>query len=198
VALLYLWPIAYLARRTDGAARALERGAGAAEGLSRRIGYAAAWLTLALVGLQFVVVLLRYVFGIGSIALQESVLYLHASLFLLAGAYTLLVDGHVRVDMFYRTAKPKARAMVDFAGAYLFLLPFMLTAFVMSYPYVASSWAVHEGSRETSGIQGVYLLKTLILIFAAMMLIQGFALAARAALRLTGRADEGEHHGATI
>ena len=74
--------------------------------------------------MQFAVVLLRYVFGLGSIWLQESILYAHAALFMLAAAWTLQKGGHVRVDVFYADAAPRTKALIDLLGALLLLLPF--------------------------------------------------------------------------
>src|SRR5262245_46437921 len=81
------------------------------------IGRAAAWCVLFMVVVQFAVVMLRYLFGIGSIWLSESILYAHATMFLLAAAWTLIAGGHVRVDIFYADASPRRRALVDFLGA---------------------------------------------------------------------------------
>jgi TRAP-type mannitol/chloroaromatic compound transport system permease small subunit len=124
----------------------------------------------------------------GSIKLQESVLYAHAGLFLLAAAWTLQSDGHVRVDIFYSQAKPRARALVDLLGAIFFLLPFAAVLMGLSIPYAERSWAILEGSREASGLPFVYLLKTLIPIFALLIGLQGVAQAIRAALLLGGAA----------
>jgi TRAP-type mannitol/chloroaromatic compound transport system permease small subunit len=145
------------------------------------VGRAAAWLALAVVLVQFTVVLLRYVFGIGSIWLQESILYAHAGLFMLAAAWTLAVGGHVRVDIFYAQASRRQRAWVDLLGTLLFLLPFMAALLVLSLPYVGRAWAIFERSRETSGLPFLFVLKTLIPLFALLMLLQGAALAIRAA-----------------
>jgi TRAP-type mannitol/chloroaromatic compound transport system permease small subunit len=150
------------------------------------IGRAAAWCCLFIVLAEFAVVVMRYALGIGSIRLQESVLYAHAALFMLAAAWTLQIDGHVRVDIFYAQAKPRTRALVDLAGAVVFLLPFAIVLGLLSTPYVARSWAILEGSRETSGLPFVYLLKTLIPLFALLLGLQGIAQAIRAALVLTG------------
>ena len=135
---------------------------------------------------EFAVVVMRYALGIGSIRLQESVLYAHAALFMLAAAWTLQVDGHVRVDVFYAQASPRRRAVIDLIGAVVFLLPFAIVLAVLSMPYVARSWAILEGSRETSGLPFVYLLKTLIPLFALLIGLQGIAQAIRAALVLAG------------
>jgi TRAP-type mannitol/chloroaromatic compound transport system permease small subunit len=148
------------------------------------IGRAVMWLSLAVVLLQFAVVVLRYAFGLGSIWLSESVIYAHAALFMLAAAWTLQVNGHVRVDVFYAEASPRAKALVDLLGALLLLLPFMAVILWFALPYVARSWAILERSRETSGLPLVYLLKTLIPLFALLMALQGIAQAIRAALAL--------------
>ena len=149
------------------------------------IGRAAAWLVLAIVVLQFALVLARYVFGLGSIWLTETVIYGHATLFLLASAWTLRAGGHVRVDVFYADASPRTRAIVDLAGALLLLLPFALVLLWLAAPYAARSWAVLERSQETSGLPLVFALKTLIPLFAVMMALQGVAQAIRAVQALT-------------
>lgn len=154
--------------------------------ITAAIGRTAAWCCLYVVLAEFAVVLLRYALGLGSIKLQESVLYAHAGLFMLAAAWTLQVDGHVRVDIFYAQAKPRARALVDLFGALLFLLPFAAVLGWLSLPYVERSWAILEHSREASGLPFVYLLKTLIPVFALLIGLQGVAQAVRAMLTLSG------------
>lgn len=154
--------------------------AGRIDRLNAAIGRTAAWLCLLVVLVQFAVVVLRYVFGIGSIWLTESIIYGHATLFMLAAAWTLREGGHVRVDVFYADAGPRRRALVDLCGALLLLLPFMLVLLWFALPYVARSWAILETSRETSGLPAVFLLKTLIPLFAVMMALQGIAQALRA------------------
>src|SRR3954453_16755198 len=150
------------------------------------IGRAASWCALAIVLMGFAVVLLRYVLGLGSIWLQESVLYAHAALFLLAAAWTLNEGGHVRVDVFYADASRRAKAWVDLVGTLLLLLPFCLAILWFSLPYVERSWAILERSRESSGLPLVFLLKTLIPVFALLLALQGVAQAIRAALILRG------------
>jgi TRAP-type mannitol/chloroaromatic compound transport system permease small subunit len=148
------------------------------------IGRAAAWLALAVVLLQFGVVLLRYVFGAGSIWLQETVVYAHAGLFMLAAAWTLAAGGHVRVDILYARATPRQQALIDLVGTLVFLIPFMTALLVLSLPYVARSWAIFERSREASGLPFVFVLKTLIPVFAGLMLLQGAAIVIRAGFAL--------------
>jgi TRAP-type mannitol/chloroaromatic compound transport system permease small subunit len=156
--------------------------------LNAAIGRTAAWCVLFMVVVQFAVVLLRYLFGTGSIWLSESVGYAHAGLFLLAAAWTLAAGGHVRVDIFYADASPRRKALVDLLGALLLLLPFMLSILILAAPYVSRSWATWERSRESSGLPLVFALKTLIPIFAVMMALQGMSMAVRA-LNVLRRAD---------
>ena len=148
--------------------------------LNGAMGRTAAWLALAVVLLQFSVVVMRYVFGAGSIWLTESIIYSHAALLMLAAAWTLQEGGHVRVDVFYADASPRTKAWINLLGACLLLLPFMAVLLYFSWPYVARSWAILERSRETSGIPAVFVLKTLIPLFAVMMALQGIAQAIRA------------------
>ena len=145
------------------------------------IGRAAAWAALFIVLMQFLVVVLRYAFDHGSIWLSESIIYGHATLLMLAAAWTLLEGGHVRVDVFYADTAPRTKAWVDLAGALCLLLPFMLVLAWFALPYVTRSWALLERSRETSGIPAVFLLKTLIPLFALLMALQGVSQAIRAA-----------------
>jgi TRAP-type mannitol/chloroaromatic compound transport system permease small subunit len=154
--------------------------AGRIDRCNTAIGRAAAWCALAIVLIGFAVVLMRYVLGVGSIWLQESILYAHAALFLLAAAWTLREDGHVRVDVLYAGAAPRTKAWIDLAGAMLLLLPFCAAILYFSAPYVARSWAILERSPEGSGLPLVFLLKTLIPLFALMMALQGVAQLIRA------------------
>jgi TRAP-type mannitol/chloroaromatic compound transport system permease small subunit len=146
------------------------------DSINEYIGRAMAWGTLLMVLVQFIVVIMRYVFGIGSIFMQESIIYLHALVFLVGGGYTLLYNGHVRVDIFYREMSKRKKAWVDLFGVILLLIPVAVLIFVSSYPYVASSWAALESSKESSGIHAVYLLKTTILAFAVLIIIQGISI----------------------
>lgn len=164
------------------------------DALNENIGKAVAWLALLMVIVQFIVVIMRYVFGIGSIFMQESIIYLHATVFMLGAGYTLLHNGHVRVDIFYREASPRRKAMVDIVGVAIFLIPVCALIWWGSWSYVANSWRVFEGSRETSGIQAVFLLKTVILVFVVLVVLQGISMAIRSLLTLAGveqkQADE--------
>src|SRR5947199_1687895 len=150
------------------------------------VGRAASWCAPFIVLAGFAVVLLRYVLGLGSLWLQESIIYAHAALFLLAAAWTLKVGGHVRVDVFYASATPRRKAWVDLLGALLLLLPFALAIISFALPYVERSWAILERSRETSGLPLVFLLKTFIPVFALLLALQGLAQIVRSMAILRG------------
>src|SRR5215813_8474890 len=165
---------------------ALVRLADLIDRFTRAVGQAAMWCVLAMVAIQFVVVVMRYALGVGSIWLQELIVYEHAALFMLAAAWTLQLGGHVRVDIFYAGARPRTKAWIDLAGALVFLFPFAIALAWLSWPYVARSWAILERSREASGLPLVFLLKTLIPLFAALLALQGLAQAVRAGLVLAG------------
>jgi TRAP-type mannitol/chloroaromatic compound transport system permease small subunit len=167
--------------------------ANAIDRINAAIGRVAMWCCLYAVLAEFAVVVMRYALGLGSIRLQESVLYAHAGLFMLAAAWTLQVDGHVRVDVFYAQARPRTRAVIDLFGALIFLAPFATVLTMLSVPYVARSWAILESSRETSGLPFVYLLKTLIPLFALLIGLQGVAQAIRAALVLAAPQSRRSH-----
>jgi TRAP-type mannitol/chloroaromatic compound transport system permease small subunit len=133
--------------------------------------------------LQFGIVLLRYVFGFSSIALNESVLYLHAALFMLGAGYTLLVDGHVRVDIFYARLGDTGRGRIDAFGHLCLLIPSMAALLYWSWPSVRNAWAILEGPISVGGIPAVFLLKSLIPAFCVLLLIQSAACLLRAIVR---------------
>ena len=142
-------------------------------------GRTVSWLSLFLVVVTFIVVVLRYVFDSGSIALQELSTYLHASVFLIGMAYTMQHNAHVRVDIFYARFSSRTKAWVDLFGALFFLLPFMLFISWISWQYIIDSWSVFEGSREAGGLPGVFLLKSLILVMTFLLSLQALAQVAR-------------------
>lgn len=154
--------------------------------LTTAIGRGAAWLVLVVVLIQFLVVLLRYAFGTGSIRLQESIFYAHALAFLFAAAWALKTGAHVRVDIFYRDARPRTRAVIDLLGGIFLLLPMAALILWVSLPYVRRSWTILEGSQEISGLPFVFLLKAAIPVFAVLLILQGIAEAVRAAAALGG------------
>ena len=165
----------------------LKRLASGIDALNDWIGRAVAWLTLGMVLVEFIVVLSRYVFGLGSTLMQESIVYMHATVFLVCAGYALAHNGHVRCDIFYAVMKPRTKAIVDILGTLFFLLPMCVLIWWMSWPYVKASWAVMEISQEGRlGIPAVYLLKTLILAFGGLLAVQAVSLTLQSGLLLAG------------
>ncbi len=156
------------------------------EQLNVWLGRGVAWLALCMVLVTFAVVLLRYWFNIGWIWLQETVTWMHAAVFMLAAAYTLANDEHVRVDIFYREAGPRYRALVDAVGSLFFLLPFAFFLVWSSWDYVQNSWSIHEGSREAGGLPypAVPLMKSFIPLTAVMLALQGCVILGRSLVLL--------------
>lgn len=138
-------------------------------------GRGVAWLTLAMVLFTCFIVIARKFFDWGSIGLQESVVYMHAAVFMLGAAYALKHGAHVRVDLFFRDMSRRRQALVDLLGLLIFALPFTAFLVWVSLDYVQVSWSQSEGSREAGGLPYVYLLKTMIPLAGALLLLQGIA-----------------------
>lgn len=149
------------------------------DGLNRQLARVIRWLALLMVLAQFAIVVGRYVFGVNSIAAQESVLYMHATLFMLAAGYTLLVDKHVRVDVFYAGLSSSAQRRIDIFGHLFLLLPSMAALLYWSWPSVRNSWKILEGPIAVGGIEAVFLLKSLIPAFCVLVMLQSAALLIR-------------------
>ncbi len=144
--------------------------------INQAIGRFSSWLIFFMMILTVVTVVLRYGFGIGSIALQEMANYCHASAFLLAAAYTLRADEHVRVDIFYNKMNAKQKAWVDALGCIGLLIPFSLFLILASWPFFVSAWEIKESSAEAGGLAFVYLLKGLIPLSMLFLLLEAFGL----------------------
>jgi len=171
---------------TPGNGATLRALVAALEAVADRTGRVVSWLSFLMVLVTFLVVVLRYAFDLGWIAMQESVTYMHAALFMLGAAYTLRRNGHVRVDIFYQKLSRRGRAWVDLLGTLLLLIPVGIFIAWIGWDYVFKSWAFMEGSREAGGIPAVYLLKTLMIVMPALVLIQGLAWILRTGLFLAG------------
>ncbi len=157
------------------------------DGLNRQVGRVVGWLTLGTVLVCAAVVLLRYVLKIGFIWMQELYVWIHACVFMLGAGYALLLDKHVRVDLWLQRQPARTRAWVEIMGCTAFLLPWIGVLAWVSVPYVARSWAILEVSPQSGGMSGLFLLKTVVLVFCVLFGLQGLARAARAALLLMGR-----------
>ena len=134
---------------------------------------------LAMLVAQFLIVVARYVFGINYIATQEAVLYLHATMFMLGAGYTLLVDGHVRVDIFYDKLGWLGKRRIDLFGHLVLLMPAMVAVIYWSWPAVVNSWKILEGPISVGGIKAVFLLKSLIPMFCVLVLLQSASIVLR-------------------
>ena len=161
--------------------RALER---FIDGLNERAGRMLAWIALVMVLVQFLVVVMRYVFAIGNIALQESIWYMHGILFMIGAGYTLLHNGHVRVDVIYGEASERYKAVIDLLGTIVFLIPVSIATFWLSRDYVINAWKVWEGSTEVSGLPLIWAYKTVIWVFAALLFLQALSLLGKSVRKL--------------
>lgn len=157
--------------------------------LNEIIGNAMSWVTLAVVLTTFAVAVLRYGFDLGWVWMQESYVWMHGIVFTVCAAYTLLHDGHVRVDIFYRTSSERFRAWVNLLGSLFLLMPMLAVIWWSSYPYVLLSWRRLEESPEAGGLHGLFLFKTAILVFCGLLALQGLALMLRSAFILRQRPD---------
>ncbi|MEQ9561921.1 MAG: TRAP transporter small permease subunit [Woeseiaceae bacterium] len=149
--------------------------------VSDAVGRAASWLTFVMVIATFVIVVLRYAFGTSFIWLQESLIWMHAVVFMIGASYTLQHDEHVRVDIFYRDMSNKRRALVNAFGVLLFVFPLCVFIFYQSFDYVTAAWSLREISHDAGGLPypAIPLLKSLLLLMPLTVGLQGLALLLR-------------------
>ncbi len=149
--------------------------------ISHASGRLTAWLTLFMVVATTVIVVMRYVFDAGLIWLQESVIWMHAAVFMVGAAYTLLHEEHVRVDIFYRNMSERWRAITDFGGVIVFLLPLCGFLAFKAYDFAAASWSIHESSREPGGLPYplIPILKSIVVVMPILVALQGVSLLRR-------------------
>jgi TRAP-type mannitol/chloroaromatic compound transport system permease small subunit len=150
-------------------------------------GRAFSWLALASVLLCFAVVVMRYAFATTQLWMQDLYVWFNGAMFMGVAGYTLLVDGHVRVDIFYRPARVRRKALLDLVGVVLFLLPFCAVVWIWGFEYVQRAWLLREGSVNPGGMPGLYILKTFILLFVVLVALQGLAMLCRSILVMSGR-----------
>lgn len=163
---------------------ALQRIVGIIDGLAELLGRFASMFAPLMLLVTCYVVVTRYALNTGSVAVQDLVTYCNALIFTVGAGYALKHDAHVRVDIFYSLATPRTKALINLVGTLLFLLPVMIFLLWSCWNYVASAWAIREGSPDTGGLPYVYLLKTLILVMGAVLILQGVAEALRSVLQL--------------
>ncbi len=153
------------------------------------LGRVFSWFSLAIVLVCFTVVVLRYVFRIGSVPLQDLYVWLNGMMFMGIAGYALMKDSHVRVDVFYRGARTRTRALLDMFGCLVFVAPFLWVLVRWSFPYVARSWGLHEGSANVGGLPGLFVLKSFLMVFVVVIGLQAIAMFLRGVLVLAGRED---------
>lgn len=157
------------------------------DGFVYRLGEAAKWLLPLLVLSVAASVFALSIFGVTTTKWQESAKYFQALIIMLGAAATLLAGQHVRVDIFFSQLSETGKARVDLIGYFLLLVPVCILLIWNAQSFVNFAWAIREGSSEADGIRGVFILKTLIPVFAVSMLAQGLAIATRAAMALNGQ-----------
>ena len=145
------------------------------DSINSKIGRMAQICTIALVCIQFTVVILRYIFGYNSTIMQESVVWLYGIMVFVSASWTYILDRHVRVDVLYQGFDKGKKAMANMLGCVFLLLPLVCVLWVYSFPYVMDSWVNLEASPEADGIPAVFVLKTFILIFLAQLFFQAIS-----------------------
>jgi len=158
-------------------------------GLNWLVGQVLSWLALGCVLVCFTVVVQRYAFSTSTLWMQDLYVWLGGAMFTGVAGFALLRNDHVRVDVFYRPAPVRRKAIADLIGVLIFLLPYVYVVWTYGYPAVARSWGYYEGSANIGGMPGLFILKSFILVFAVLVGLQGLAMAARAILVLAGREE---------
>ena len=154
-------------------------------GLNAVVGNIVSWLSLAIVLVCFTVVVQRYIFSTSFVWMQDLYIWLNGAMFTAVAGFALMRNDHVRVDIFYRPANVRWKAIVDLAGVILFLLPFTWMVAAYGWTFVARSWRLGEASANVGGMPGLFVLKSFILVFAGLVALQGIAMALRSLLVLT-------------
>lgn len=169
--------------------RALALAVRAIGGLNAIVGSVFSWLSLGIVAVCFTVVVLRYVFATSFVWMQDLYIWQNGAMFTAVAGFALMRGDHVRVDIFYRPARAKTKALVDLFGSLFFLLPFCFVVYRYSMPFVQRAWSYREGSANVGGMEGLFILKTFIIAFVVLLALQGIAMILRSILVLGGRND---------
>ena len=160
---------------------------------NKLVGHATAWVSLALVTVVFVDVVLRYLFNQSSVFTQELEWQLFAFIFLIGAGYTLLCDGHVRVDIFYQRFGTKGKAWINLGGVILALIPGCLMIILTSWHFVVRAWEVVEGSPDPGGIPYRFIVKGLIPLGFSLLLLQGTSMGIHSLLQILNIEKPKEH-----
>lgn len=142
---------------------------------NEKIGTISSYLIIPMILITFLVAFMRYALDFGSIAIQETIIYLHAFIFIIGSGFTLKNNMHVRIDIFYDKFSLNKKKIIDLCGTLLFLIPTCLVIFFTSFNYVMSSVFLLEASKEAGGLQILYVLKIYILILPTILALQGIS-----------------------
>ena len=154
--------------------------------LNEWVGRGVAWVTLGLVLVVFVDVVMRYLFNVSFVFTQELEWHLFGFIFLIGAGYTLLHDGHVRVDIIYQRLGIKGRAWTNLLGVILFLIPGCIMVISTSWQFVANSFSMMEGSPDPGGIPFRFIIKGCIPVGFTLLLLQGISLGLHSFMQITG------------
>ncbi len=154
--------------------------------LNEWVGRGVAWVTLGLVLVIFVDVVMRYMFRTSFVFTQELEWHLFAFIFLIGAGYTLLHDGHVRVDVLYQRLGTKGKAWINLVGVLLFLFPGCIMIIVTSFKFVYTSWAIMEGSPDPGGVPFRFIVKGTLPVGFCLLLLQGTSLGIHSLLQILG------------
>ena len=158
--------------------------------LNEWVGRGVAWVTVGLVLVVFTDVCMRYIFNTSFVFTQELEWHLFAFIFLIGAGYTLLQDGHVRVDIIYQKLGLKGRAWINLIGVIFFLFPGCIMIIVTSLKFVYNSWSIMEGSPDPGGIPLRFILKGAIPVGFSLLLLQGASLGIHSLFQLLGLESE--------
>ena len=139
---------------------------------SEKIGRISSLLVLFLILLVSVSVILRYVFSIGFIWIQDLYIWIHAIFILLGISYTLKMDNHVRIDLLYRNLNKKKRNLINLIGLIIFAIPLTYILLVNGLDYFTRSYNLNEGSKESGGLPNIYILKFFIFFLGILLLLE--------------------------
>ncbi|MCY4050449.1 MAG: TRAP transporter small permease subunit [Gammaproteobacteria bacterium] len=145
------------------------------ESLSTWFGRAFGWCILILTLSVSYEVFVRYVLNAPTVWAFDMMVQMYGALFMMAGAYTLAQDGHVRGDVLYRLFPVRVQATIDFVLYILFFFPGMLALFWFGAEIASDSWRYKEVSWNSPARIQIYYFKTLIPVAGGLLIIQGVA-----------------------
>ena len=132
-------------------------------------------MLIIMIAILIVIILGRYFFAWGSVAIQEFVMYLHSTIFMIGICYVCKEKSHVSIDIFSRNYTEPRKIKINLLFDFIFLIPFSIFIIYISFDMVTASWNILEGSGEAGGLDFVYLLKTLIPVTGFLILLSSIS-----------------------